>query len=89
MTGAYVPPEEAAVRLRREGRKLTLVGVVLAGAGVVGIVLSVILKVVWLGLLGEPISALSWIALIAGGICFWLGFSRIRSTRTGGKQGQA
>ena len=69
MTGAYVPPEEAVVRL--------------------GIVLSVILKVVWLGVLGEPISALSWIALIAGGICFWLGFSRIRSTRPGGKQGQA
>ena len=83
MTGAYVPPEEAAAQQRREGRKLTLAGVVLAGAGAVGVVLSVILNVVWLGVLGEPISALSWIALIAGAICFWLGYSKIKSTRRG------
>ncbi len=78
---AYTSPDEAAVHERRIGRKLTLVGVLLAGAGAVGIVLSMILNVVWLGVLGEPISVLSWVALIAGAVCFWLGFTRIRASR--------
>lgn len=83
---AYISPEEAAVQQRRESRKLTLVGAVLAGAGAVGIVLSVILNVVWLGVLGEPISALSWIALITGAVCFWLGYTKIKATRQIGGQ---
>jgi hypothetical protein len=84
MTHAYSSPEMEAVRKRREGKKLAAAGVVLLGAGAIGVVLSTVLNVVWLGVLGEPIGALSWLALIAGGACLWLGYSKIRSARQAG-----
>jgi hypothetical protein len=84
MTNPYTPPELVAVQKRREGKQLTLAGAVILGAGVIGILLSVVLNVVWLGVLGEPVGALSWLAVIAGGACLWLGYGRIRSARRAG-----
>jgi len=81
MTNAYTPPETEAIEKRRGGQKLTLAGAVLFGAGVIGIVLATVLKVVWLGILGGPIGAISWLALIIGAVCFVSGFSMIRSAR--------
>lgn len=81
MANAYTPPEAEAVQKRRDGKKLTLAGAVLLGAGAIGVLLSAVLNVVWLGVLGEPIGALSWLALIAGGVCLWLGYAKIKSAR--------
>lgn len=80
MANAYTSPAAADVSKRRDGRKLTLAGVVVAGAGLVGIILSTVLKVIWLGILGGPIVALSWPALIIGVGLFVWGFNLIKST---------
>ena len=64
MANAYTPPETVRARLRAEGQKLTLWGAVLAGGGLAGIIVSMVLKAVFLGILGGPIASLSWLALI-------------------------
>ena len=46
-----------------------------------GVVLSTILKAVWLGILGGPIGALAWLALLVGAGVFWWGFTTIRDAR--------
>ena len=51
----YVPPELANARKRAQGQKLFVWGAIAAGVGCVGALLSVVLKVVWLGILGGPI----------------------------------
>lgn len=83
MPHAYTPPEAVAVQKRRDGKKLTVAGAVLLGAGAAGVLLSAVLNVAWLGVLGDPINALSWLALVVGGVCLWLGYSRIKSARLG------
>ena len=60
---------------------MTLLGAVLVILGGVGIILSTILKVVWLGILGGPLGGLAWLALLVGGGVFWWGFSTIRDAR--------
>ena len=84
MANAYTSPEAANVEKRRNGEKLTTAGVIAAGAGIVGIVLSMILKVIWLGILGGPIAGLSWLALIAGVVLFVVGFNQIKAARGSG-----
>ena len=82
MANAYTPPETVRARLRSDGQKLTLWGVVLAGGGVAGIVVSMVLKAVFLGILGGPIASLSWLALVvAVGIFVW-GYTPIRDARS-------
>ena len=81
MANAYVPPESISAEKRRLGQKATVAGAVLAGLGVIGIGLSTILKVVWLGILGGPIGALSWLALIIGVAVFVYGFLQIKAAR--------
>jgi hypothetical protein len=81
MASAYVPPETISTEKRRLGQKATVAGAVLAGLGVIGIGLSTILKVVWLGILGGPIGALSWLALIIGAGLFIYGFLQIKAAR--------
>ncbi len=81
MTGTYTPPESHLAQKRQNGEKLTTLGVMLAAAGAVGIVFSTILKVVWLGIFGGPIGALSWLAVFAGIGCFVTGFLMIKSAR--------
>ena len=77
----YTPPEATNARKEAQGRQLTLAGVVLVGLGGIGIILSTVLKAVWLGILGGPIGGLSWLALLAGGGVFWWGFTTIRDAR--------
>jgi hypothetical protein len=60
---------------------MTLLGAVLVILGGVGIILSTILKVVWLGILGGPLGGLAWLALLVGGGVFWWGFTTIRDAR--------
>jgi len=85
MANAYTSPETANVEKRRNGQKLTLVGAVLAGGGVIGIVLATVLKITWiLGFLGGAIGGLSWLALIVGAGCFYYGFTLIKSARGNG-----
>lgn len=84
MANAYTSPEAANVEKRRNGEKLTTLGVIVGGAGLVGIVLSTILKAVWLGILGGPIAVLSWPALIAGVVMFVVGFNQIKAARGNG-----
>ena len=82
MANAYTSPEAANVEKRRWGQKLTLAGAVLAGAGVLGIILAVVLKITWiLGFLGGAIGGLSWLAVIAGVGLFLYGFLQIKSAR--------
>ncbi len=84
MANAYTPPETIRARKRADGQKLTLIGAVMFGAGVVGIVLSALLGAVFLGILGGPIGSLAWLsALIGGGLFFW-GFTMIRDARGDG-----
>ncbi len=77
----YTPPEATNARKEAQGRQMTLLGAVLVILGGVGIILSTILKVVWLGILGGPLGALAWLALLVGGGVFWWGFSTIRDAR--------
>ncbi len=77
----YTPPEATNARKEAQGRQMTLLGAVLVILGGVGIILSTILKVVWLGILGGPLGGLSWLALLVGGGVFWWGFSTIRDAR--------
>jgi hypothetical protein len=77
----YTPPEAVNARKEAQGRQMTLVGAVLVGFGGIGIILSTILKVVWLGILGGPIGGLSWLALLVGAGVFWWGFTAIRDAR--------
>jgi hypothetical protein len=77
----YTPPEAVNARKEAQGRQMTVIGAVLMGLGVIGIVLSTVLKAVWLGILGGPIGGLSWLALLVGGGVFWWGFSSIRDAR--------
>lgn len=77
----YTPPEAVNARKEAQGRQMTLIGAVLVGFGGIGIILSTILKVVWLGILGGPLGALSWLALLVGVGVFWWGFSTIRDAR--------
>lgn len=77
----YTPPEAENARKEAQGRQMTLIGAVLVGFGGIGIILSVVLKAVWLGILGGPIGGLSWLALLVGGGVFWWGFTTIRDAR--------
>ena len=81
MASSYTPPETGRARLRADGQKLTLWGAVLAGLGVAGIFVSMVLKAVFLGILGGPIASLSWLALVAGAGLFFWGFTKIRDAR--------
>jgi hypothetical protein len=80
----YIPPELANARKRAQGQKLFMFGAIVAALGCVGTLLSVILKVVWLGILGGPIGALSGLALIVGLVCLAVGFSQVKAARGGG-----
>jgi hypothetical protein len=77
----YTPPEAINARKEAQGRQMTLLGAVLVILGGIGIILSTILKVVWLGILGGPLGGLAWLALLVGGGVFWWGFSTIRDAR--------
>ncbi len=77
----YTPPEAINARKEAQGRQMTLLGAVLVILGGVGIILSTILKVVWLGILGGPLGGLAWLALLVGGGVFWWGFTTIRDAR--------
>jgi hypothetical protein len=80
MANAYTSPEAANVEKRRWGQKLTLAGAVIAGFGVLGILLAVVLKITWiLGFLGGAIGGLSWLAVLVGGGLFVYGFLQIKS----------
>jgi hypothetical protein len=81
MASLYTPPEAINARKRSDGGRLTLAGAVLCSAGGIGIIVSTILKVIWLGILGGPIATLSWLALIVGVVCFVLGFNLIKDAR--------
>jgi hypothetical protein len=81
MPSLYTSPQMMAGRRRMLGRKLTPIGAVIAGAGVVGIILASVLKAVWLGVLGGPVGALSWLALFVGAGVFAYGYHLIQSTR--------
>ena len=49
---------------------------------VAGIVVSMVLKAVFLGILGGPIASLSWLAVVVGvGLFFW-GYTKIRDARS-------
>ncbi len=50
--------------------------------GLAGIVVSMVLKAVFLGILGGPIASLSWLALIVGAGLFFWGFTKIRDARS-------
>jgi hypothetical protein len=78
----YTPPETTNARKEAQGRQMTLAGAVLVGLGGIGIILSTVLKAVWLGILGGPIGALSWLALLGGAGVFWWGFTTIRDARS-------
>ena len=67
MASAYTPPEAERARLRADGKKLTLWGALLAGGGLAGIIVSVVLKVVFLGILGGA-AAFGFIGLVLGPI---------------------
>lgn len=82
MASVYTPPEAERARMRSDGQKLTLWGAVLAGAGLVGIFLSMVLKAVFLGILGGPIASLSWLALLGGAGLFVWGFNKIKDARS-------
>jgi vacuolar-type H+-ATPase subunit I/STV1 len=84
MANAYTSPEAANVEKRRAGEKLTTFGVILGAGGLIGIIVSTILKVVWLGILGGPIAGLSWLALIVGVVLFIVGFNQIKAARGNG-----
>ena len=85
MANAYTSPEAVSVEKRRMGQKLTLIGAVLAGGGIVGIVLATVLKITWiLSFLGGAIGGLSWLALIVGAGLFYYGFTLIKSARGNG-----
>ncbi|MEQ1781922.1 MAG: hypothetical protein ABMA14_11225 [Hyphomonadaceae bacterium] len=77
----YTPPEAINARKEAQGRQMTLLGAVLVILGGIGIILSTILKVVWLGILGGPLGGLAWLALLVGGGVFWWGFTTIRDAR--------
>jgi hypothetical protein len=77
----YTPPEGAAAKDRALGKQLMLAGAVLVIAGAVGTMLSVILKVVWLGILGGPIGFLSGLALVPGIAAFVYGYTKIKGAR--------
>lgn len=78
----YVPPELANARKRAQGKKLFAFGAVVAGVGCVGTLLSVVLKVVWLGILGGPIGALSGLVLLVGVVCLAVGFAQVKAARS-------
>lgn len=80
MASAYTSPDAANAEKRRLGRKLTLAGAVLAGLGVLGIVLATVLKITWiLGFLGGPLGGIAWLAVLVGAGLFVYGFLQIRS----------
>ena len=78
----YTPPEATNARKEAQGRQMTLVRRRASSVfGGIGIILSTVLKAVWLGILGGPIGGLSWLALLVGGGVFWWGFTTIRDAR--------
>jgi hypothetical protein len=77
----YTPPEATHARKEAQGRQMTLIGAVLVGFGCIGIMLSTVLKAVWLGILGGPVGALSSLALLIGAGVFGWGFTMIRDAR--------
>jgi hypothetical protein len=80
MANAYTPPEAILARKRSDGQKLTTAGVVLAGFGILGIVLATILKITWiLSFLGGAVAGLSWLAVFGGGGLFVWGFLQIKA----------
>jgi hypothetical protein len=83
MRSAYTSPDAEAGRKRSLGHKLMPLGAIAMGAGVVGVVISSVLKAVWLGILGGPISFVSWIALLGGAAALWYGFSQVKASRRG------
>ena len=82
MNTRYIPPEATTAGQRRKGQRLTLVGAVLFGCGVVGTLLATVLKVVWLGVLGGPIGLLSGLAVFIVAVCFIYGFKLLQSARS-------
>jgi len=82
MASAYTPPEAERARLRADGKKLTLWGALLAGGGIAGIFVSMVLKAVFLGILGGPVASLSWLALFGGAGLFVWGFNKIKDARS-------
>jgi hypothetical protein len=80
MANAYTSPEAANVEKRRWGQKLTVAGAVIAGFGILGIVLATVLKITWvLGFVGGPLGGLAWLAVLVGGGLFVYGFLQIKS----------
>jgi hypothetical protein len=78
MANAYTPPEGLRARQRANGKKLTLIGAVVGGLGAAGIILSMVLNALFLGIIGGPISSLAWLALIVGAGLFFWGFNLIK-----------
>lgn len=78
MANAYTPPEALNAQRRADGKKLTVAGAILAGFGAAGVVLSILLNLIWLGFIGQAIGVLAFLALVAGSVCFVLGFNMIR-----------
>jgi len=81
MANAYTSPEGMRARMRAVGQKLTLWGAIFAGLGVAGIIVSMVLKAVFLGVLGGPIASLSWLAFLVGSGLLLMGFNKIREAR--------
>ncbi|MEZ5938299.1 MAG: hypothetical protein R3C52_08770 [Hyphomonadaceae bacterium] len=80
----YAPPESEAASRRAMGRRLLPLGLIAAAGGIVGIFVSMVLKAIWLGILGGPVAFLSWIALIGGVAAAWYGYTLSSSGRTPG-----
>jgi hypothetical protein len=80
MANAYTSPEAANAEKRRFGQKLTVAGAVIAGFGLLGIVLATVLKITWvLGFVGGPLGGLAWLAVLVGGGLFVYGFLQIKA----------
>ena len=85
MASYYTPPEAEIAQTRAQAKKLTTLGATIGGLGVLGIGISVILNVLFLGILGGPLGSLSWLAAIVGGGIFVYGYLQMKSaheTRT-------
>lgn len=79
MASYYTPPEGIAAQKRADGKKLTTFGAMAAMAGVAGIILGAVLKVLFLGFIGGPLASLGWLAVIVGGAAFAYGYIQIKS----------
>jgi hypothetical protein len=77
----YASPDVASARKRRLGQQLTAAGVVLAGAGLFGLVFTQLLDLVWLDPVAGLVGPLAVLALVAGGAAFFAGFQMIKAAR--------